>query len=394
MTGTTNDNREVVSNENSPLMSVNFFDVVKSSMSKLEKKSENMRSSGEGFAVGYKSFIESKLGITLAIASVVIYYALAIIAYGHIFEHWSYIDCLYFATLTFTTIGYGDISPASDSARLFTIFFSLYGIFILGYFAGLAGEKLVDLHNDKLEKMKKNARNQATDIIFEDDDTFVEKGETNYTNKTNEEQTETTHQKKYRVLRKLIWDMISIQVPLMSLLLLLGVLYGTVFEHWTVIESLYFTILTFSTVGYGDYAPTESWIRLSCVIFLPFCAFLFCDMIARIASVYMHYNIHKQEEEYLNRHLTLMDLELMDTDGDGNVDFGEFLCFMLKALHKVSEEDIDELRELFDKLDVNKDKTLDIKDLRGTTARRSLRLSMIRGPVFQDYSALFNAEDL
>ena len=50
------------------------------------------------------------------------------------------------------------------------------------------------------------------------------------------------------------------------------------------------------------------------------------------------------------RELTVMDLEAMDADGDGNVDWSEFLEFMLVAMNKIDEDLLWELRYQFDNL--------------------------------------------
>jgi voltage-gated potassium channel len=39
-------------------------------------------------------------------------------------------------------------------------------------------------------------------------------------------------------------------------LLLTGTLFYWHFEDWTVIEALYFSVVTLTTVGYGDFSPT------------------------------------------------------------------------------------------------------------------------------------------
>lgn len=52
----------------------------------------------------------------------------------HYIEEWSWIDSLYFSVVTLSTVGYGDITPQSDEAKLFTIFYIIIGI---GIFAAV-----------------------------------------------------------------------------------------------------------------------------------------------------------------------------------------------------------------------------------------------------------------
>ena len=58
---------------------------------------------------------------------------LGTVAYHHI-EDMRWIDALYFSTITLTTIGYGDITPQTDAGKLFTVFYVLVGVSIIGAF--------------------------------------------------------------------------------------------------------------------------------------------------------------------------------------------------------------------------------------------------------------------
>ena len=46
----------------------------------------------------------------------------------HKVENWRYIDALYFSAATMTTVGYGDITPKTDTGKLFTIAFVFAGV--------------------------------------------------------------------------------------------------------------------------------------------------------------------------------------------------------------------------------------------------------------------------
>lgn len=56
-------------------------------------------------------------------------------AFFHTTEHWSWLNAFYFCTITLTTVGYGDITPKTDTGKLFDMFYVVIGIGILAAFA-------------------------------------------------------------------------------------------------------------------------------------------------------------------------------------------------------------------------------------------------------------------
>ncbi len=52
----------------------------------------------------------------------------------HFLEGWSWIDSLYFSTVAVTTVGFGDLSPTTDLAKLFTVFYLLSGVAVIGLY--------------------------------------------------------------------------------------------------------------------------------------------------------------------------------------------------------------------------------------------------------------------
>jgi hypothetical protein len=77
---------------------------------------------------------------------------------------WAHSNCL---SLIFT--GYGDLAPANDASRVFTIFFALYGINILGMFLGNIGEYVIEKQEESMQKRMKNSRLKVMEQFAEDD---------------------------------------------------------------------------------------------------------------------------------------------------------------------------------------------------------------------------------
>jgi len=52
-------------------------------------------------------------------------------------EGWSFIDSFYFTSTTLMTIGYGDLSPTTDTSKLVTVAFALAGVATFLYGLGV-----------------------------------------------------------------------------------------------------------------------------------------------------------------------------------------------------------------------------------------------------------------
>lgn len=58
-------------------------------------------------------------------------------------EGWSIVDAVYFCAMSLATVGYGDLVPESDEAKIFTVVYVLAGIGILvSFFTALASKTL------------------------------------------------------------------------------------------------------------------------------------------------------------------------------------------------------------------------------------------------------------
>ena len=138
----------------------------------------------------------------------------------HYTENWSVLDCVYFITVTLLTVGYGDVVPTNDGTRLFTIFMIIFGlIFIL------------KILNDSASSIVMYLLSKLVDLIF--------------SNKINVSLAVILETKLLIVFAVVIFSIVF------------GIVFISISTGSSFITSLYWTVQTISTVGYGD-IPLET----------------------------------------------------------------------------------------------------------------------------------------
>ena len=53
-----------------------------------------------------------------------------------------------------------------------------------------------------------------------------------------------------------------------GVLVLTGTIFYWRFEDWTIIEALYFCVVTLATVGYGDFTPTSAGTQIFTIVYI------------------------------------------------------------------------------------------------------------------------------
>lgn len=71
--------------------------------------------------------------------------AFALIVVGtvgyRLLEDWSWVDALYFSAVAVTTVGFGDLTPTSDAAKLFTVAYIFTGVGLVAAYISARTEK-------------------------------------------------------------------------------------------------------------------------------------------------------------------------------------------------------------------------------------------------------------
>jgi voltage-gated potassium channel len=77
-----------------------------------------------------------------------------------------------------------------------------------------------------------------------------------------------------------------------GLLLVTGTIFYWHFEDWTIIEALYFSVVTLTTIGYGDLTPTTAGTQIFTIIYILTGVGV---LVALLSSVAQHYIRQRSE---------------------------------------------------------------------------------------------------
>jgi hypothetical protein len=304
----------------------------------------------------FKGFSKKSHTIKYCAALFILYFLTGTLVYTFLFKKWSIQDSMYFIVVTFTTCGYGDLTPGSYAETVFTTFFLLVGVLVLATVAfGIIFENLFEAYEAILERAKSKTGKR-----------FLRKFDPRSSSSLSSSISLSSGKDRGAAKGTRLWRSLKDECAAVSPLLLL-VIFGALMighqEGWNVYSTMYFTAVTATTVGYGDIAPRTESMRLFCVFFIPFAVGVTAELFGRMTGVYLKFKREEAENEFLNSRLTLADIDRMDRNGDGIVVKEEFMRFFLVSMGKVSHEELDRLEVLFEKLDASHDGKLSIDDL-------------------------------
>ncbi|XP_038632099.1 potassium channel subfamily K member 10-like isoform X1 [Scyliorhinus canicula] len=133
-------------------------------------------------------------------------------------SHWELGSAFFFAGTVITTIGYGNIAPSTEGGKIFCILYALFGIPLFGFLLAGIGDQLGTIFGKSIARVEKVFRKKQVS------------------------------QTKIRVISTILF--------ILAGCLVFVTIPAIIFKHiegWTTLDSIYFVVITLTTVGFGDY---------------------------------------------------------------------------------------------------------------------------------------------
>ena len=84
---------------------------------------------------------------------------------------------------------------------------------------------------------------------------------------------------------------------LVVVLLATGTVFYWRFEDWTVLDSLYFSVITLTTVGYGDLAPTRAPTKIFTIVYILIGLGILVSFLSMVAQHAVDARVERQDKK-------------------------------------------------------------------------------------------------
>ncbi|CAK9028616.1 unnamed protein product [Durusdinium trenchii] len=134
-------------------------------------------------------------------------------------------------------------------------------------------------------------------------------------------------------------------------------------------EAFYFAVITFTTVGFGDFAPKTIVGRIFGAFMMILGVLAFASLVGSLAAVIDDF---KSSYSQKLRVSPAVFQRFIDQSGDGSISKAEFRSYMLIRQGKVSEELLQSIDALFDSIDRDGNGTLSYDEIYDAECRAKL----------------------
>ncbi|XP_062005330.1 two-pore potassium channel 5 [Rosa rugosa] len=290
----------------------------------------------------------SSIIIRQAVLLLVMYLSLGVVIYSFNRDKFSgtethpVVDALYFCIVTMCTIGYGDIAPETPLAKVFSCVFVLVGFGFIDILLSGVVNYVLDLQENIILtgiQMSHHHHHHHHHHGFSDYIVDVAKG-------------------RMRIRLK-----VGLALGVVVMCIGMGALVLCFLEDLEWVDSIYLSVMSVTTVGYGDKAFKSLPGRLFAAVWLLFSTLAVARAFLYLAEARVDKRHRKIVNWVLHREITVQDLLAADINNHGFISKSEYIVYKLKEMGKIDEKDIMQICDQFSKLDSNHSGKITLPDL-------------------------------
>ena len=311
----------------------------------------------------------------------------------------------WFVMKTVIKIGYDDFVPTTNSGRQFTAWFILFGVCIGGAYIAFAAN-YIQLHKEKrdairnkelIQKIEPNMnrtksisqylstlRKSLSRSTFNDDDEMkVERISSRYgLNEKEEKSILDLSSKAFDTELRQLYIKIATDIFIIAILIVIGMLVMMGFEKWHPADAFYFSVVTISSIGYGDFIPTTDGARIFVIFYVVVGGGYLIKSCYSIVTVPLILRSKKLELKFLQQFydpttneftgnilpvviehpLVHEYINILKVNEDITTK-AEFVVILLLVMNRINEKDMIRAFKIFDKLDKDDKKLLSTKEI-------------------------------
>lgn len=297
---------------------------------------------------------------TVNVIALLVYMALGMSVMSF-YENWSFVTSFYVIVQIITTVGYGDIAPTA-SGELFLTFYVLLGTVLVASILNGLIESFLEASEDRLGESLVAMRTNIARSVSQDD-----------------------------LGCRCSWsrsvkDLASATMVYLFFLAVWAAFF-TIYEgcscsygasridgckegdqclatggaHLSIRQAFYMGVITFSTVGFGDFSPKSRLGRIFGSVWMILGIIAFGTMVGHVSTILTDWRRFHKRRVLVSRDT----FNKMDRDGSGKVRRHEFLRYMLVRQGLVKAEALENIDALFEELDQDGSGILSFDEING-----------------------------
>ncbi|OLP82612.1 Two pore potassium channel c [Symbiodinium microadriaticum] len=274
-------------------------------------------------------------------------------------EDWEPSTVLYVVAQIVTTIGYGDVT-VHHGGKVFMTLYVLLGILLVADAINNFFDTVLDKAETELEDVMKNVESAVGGSA---PDTF------RTPSPRHQAWLDLTIAAVTYAVSVLIWVAFFSSYERCTCVVAGQRLPGCVEEDCeatggqklTVVDATYMAVITFSTVGFGDFTPSTYLGRILGSVWMVVGTLAFANLVGAVSKV-----LRGKRQEYFKKCVVTRDMfKIIDEDGSGKIDRLEFHNWVLVREGKVARETLEQIDKLFDSLDKDGSGRLSFDEING-----------------------------